>query len=248
MSGHSKWANIKRRKAAVDAKKGAVFTKLGRELILAAREGGGNPDSKFRVRLAVDRARSSNMPMDSIQRAIMKGTGELEEGTSYDEVLYEGYGPGGAAVMAEIMTDNRNRIAQEIRYIFSRNDGSLGESGCVAWMLSKRGSIIVLKENDLSEDDLMLLALEAGAEDITDEGDAFEVVTTPGGFQGVLEAVRAAGLNVVEAGVTLVPQNTVRLEGETAEKCLHLIEALEDHEEVQEVYSNCEIDEKPQCE
>jgi YebC/PmpR family DNA-binding regulatory protein len=244
MSGHSKWANIKRRKAAVDAKKGTVFTKLGRELISAAREGGGNPDNNFRLRLAIDKARANNMPMDNIQRAIMKGTGELDEGSVYDEVTYEGYGPGGVAIMAEIMTDNRNRIAQEIRYIFSRNGGNLGESGCVAWMFKKRGSIILLKEdNDTTEDDIMLLALEAGAEDISDEGEAFEITMAPADFQPVLEAVKAAGLNVAEAGVTLVPQNTVRVAGEDAEKCLRLIEALEDHEEVQEVYANYAVDE-----
>ncbi|MEW6031573.1 MAG: YebC/PmpR family DNA-binding transcriptional regulator [Bacillota bacterium] len=243
MSGHSKWANIKRRKAAVDAKKGALFTKLGKELISAAREGGGNPDSNLRLRLAIERARAANMPMENIQRSIMKGTGELSEGAVYEELTYEGYGPGGVAILVELMTDNRNRTAQEIRYLFSRHGGNLGETGCVAWMFSKRGSIILAKEqNAVSEDDVMLLALEAGAEDVRDEGDAYEIVTAPADFPAVLEAVRKADLKVAEAGITLVPQSTVHLEGEEAEKCLRLIEALEDHEEVQNVYANYETD------
>ncbi|RJQ08721.1 MAG: YebC/PmpR family DNA-binding transcriptional regulator [Bacillota bacterium] len=243
MSGHSKWANIKRRKAAVDAKKGAVYTKLGRELIAAAREGGGNPETNFRLRLAVEKARAANMPSDNIQRAIMKGTGELDEGTVYDEVTYEGYGPGGVAVLVELMTDNRNRTAQEIRYIFSRHGGNLGESGCVAWMFKKKGSIILAREdNEASEDDILMVALEAGAEDVRVEDDAFEVVTAPEDFRAVVEAVKDAGLHVAEAEISMIPQSTVRLEGEQAEKCLGLVEALEDHEDVQNVYANYETD------
>ncbi|HCJ10377.1 MAG TPA: YebC/PmpR family DNA-binding transcriptional regulator [Clostridiales bacterium] len=242
MAGHSKWANIKRRKAAVDAKKGALFTKLGRELISAAREGGGNPDANFRLRLAIEKARAANMPMENIQRAILKGTGELDEGATYEEFVYEGYGPGGAAVMVELMTDNRNRTAQEIRHLFTRHGGNLGEAGCVAWMFKKKGSIIVAKEdNSISEDDLMLLALEAGAEDIKDEGDAYEILTAPSDLEPVVEALKSAGVTVAQAEPAMVPQSTVPLTGETAEKCLALIEALEDHEDVQNVYSNADF-------
>lgn len=243
MSGHSKWANIKRRKAAVDARKGAVYTKLGREIIAAAREGGGNPDANFRLRLAVEKARAANMPSDNIQRAIMKGTGELAEGAVVEEVTYEGYGPGGVAVMVQLVTDNRNRVAQEIRYLFSRHGGNLGETGCVGWMFKKKGSIVLAKEeNKVSEDDLMLLALDAGAEDVRTEEDAYEIITAPGDFQTVLEAVKRAKLNVAEAEITMIPQSTVHLEGEDAEKCLRLIDALEEHDEVQAVHANYDID------
>ena len=242
MSGHSKWANIKRRKAVVDAKKGAAYTKLGREVIAAAREGGGNPDNNFRLRLAVDKAKAANMPSDNIQRAIMKGTGDLNEGAVYEEIVYEGYGPGGVAVLIQLMTDNRNRTAQEMRYIFSRHGGNLGETGCVAWMFKKKGSILLGREdNAISEEDLMVLVLDAGAEDLRTEPDSFEVITAPGDFPAVLEAVRKANLSVAEAEVAMVPQNTVALSGGQAEKCLGLIEALEEHEDVQNVYANCDI-------
>ncbi|MCL6580335.1 MAG: YebC/PmpR family DNA-binding transcriptional regulator [Firmicutes bacterium] len=241
MSGHSKWANIKRRKAAVDAKKGALYTKLGREIIAAAREGGGNPDANFRLRLAIERAKAANMPSDNIQRAIMKGTGELQEGAALEEITYEGYGPGGMAVMVQVMTDNRNRATQEVRYIFSRHGGSLGEAGCVAWMFKKKGSIIVPREgNPVSEDDLLMLALDAGAEDVRTDEESFEVLTAPADFQAVLEALKKAKVNVAEAEVTMVPQNTVDLDGEQAEKALALLEALEDCEDVQNVYASFE--------
>jgi YebC/PmpR family DNA-binding regulatory protein len=241
MSGHSKWANIKRRKAVVDAKRGAVYTKVGRELIAAAKEGGGNPDINFRLRLAMEKARSVNMPSDNIQRAIMKGTGELNEGTVFEEITYEGYGPGGVAVLVALMTDNRNRTAQEIRYLFSRHGGNLGESGCVAWMFKKKGMILLAREdNSMSEDDLMMLALEAGAEDVQMDEDLFEVVTASGDFQAVLEAIGKAGLKVAEAEIIMVPQTTVRLEGPQSERCEDLIAALEEHEEVQSVSANYE--------
>ena len=242
MSGHSKWANIKRRKAVVDAKKGAAYTKLGREVIAAAREGGGNPDNNFRLRLAVDKAKAANMPSENIQRAIMKGTGDLNEGAVYEEIVYEGYGPGGVAVLIQLMTDNRNRTAQEMRYIFSRHGGNLGETGCVAWMFKKKGSILLGREdNAISEEELMLLVLDAGAEDLRTEPDSFEVITAPGDFPAVLEAVRKANLSVAEAEVAMVPQNTIELSGGQAQKCLGLIEALEEHEDVQNVYTNYNI-------
>jgi len=242
MSGHSKWANIKRRKAVVDAKKGAVYTKLGREVIAAAREGGGNPDNNFRLRLAVDKAKAANMPSENIQRAVMKGTGDLNEGAVYEEIVYEGYGPGGVAVLIQLMTDNRNRTAQEMRYIFSRHGGNLGETGCVAWMFKKKGSILLGREdNAISEEELMLLVLDAGAEDLRTEPDSFEVITAPGDFPAVLEAVRKANLSVAEAEVAMVPQNTIELSGGQAEKCLGLIEALEEHEDVQNVFTNYDV-------
>ena len=242
MSGHSKWANIKRRKAVVDAKKGAAYTKLGREVIAAAREGGGNPDNNFRLRLAVDKAKAANMPSENIQRAIMKGTGDLNEGAVYEEIVYEGYGPGGVAVLIQLMTDNRNRTAQEMRYIFSRHGGNLGETGCVAWMFKKKGSILLGREdNAISEEELMLLVLDAGAEDLRTEPDSFEVITAPGDFPAVLEAVRKANLSVAEAEVAMVPQNTIELSGGQAEKCLGLIEALEEHEDVQNVFTNSDV-------
>jgi len=242
MSGHSKWANIKRHKAVVDAKKGAVYTKLGREIIAAAREGGGNPDNNFRLRLAVDKAKAANMPSDNIQRAIMKGTGDLNEGAVYEEIVYEGYGPGGVAVLIQLMTDNRNRTAQEMRYIFSRHGGNLGETGCVAWMFKKKGSILLGREdNAISEEDLMVLVLDAGAEDLRTEPDSFEVITAPGDFPAVLEAMRKANLSVAEAEVAMVPQNTIELSGGQAEKCLGLIEALDEHEDVQNVYTNYNV-------
>jgi YebC/PmpR family DNA-binding regulatory protein len=242
MSGHSKWANIKRRKAVVDAKKGAAYTKLGREVIAAAREGGGNPDNNFRLRLAVDKAKAANMPSENIQRAIMKGTGDLNEGAVYEEIVYEGYGPGGVAVLIQLMTDNRNRTAQEMRYIFSRHGGNLGEAGCVAWMFKKKGSILLGREdNAISEEELMVLVLDAGAEDLRTEPDSFEVITAPGDFPVVLEAVRKANLSVAEAEVAMVPQNTIELSGGQAEKCLGLIEALDDHEDVQNVYTNYNV-------
>ncbi len=242
MSGHSKWANIKRRKAVVDAKKGAAYTKLGREVIAAAREGGGNPDNNFRLRLAVDKAKAANMPSENIQRAIMKGTGDLNEGAVYEEIVYEGYGPGGVAVLIQLMTDNRNRTAQEMRYIFSRHGGNLGETGCVAWMFKKKGSILLGREdNAISEEELMVLVLDAGAEDLRTEPDSFEVITAPGDFPAVLEAVRKANLSVAEAEVAMVPQNTIELSGGQAEKCLGLIEALDEHEDVQNVYTNYNI-------
>ena len=242
MSGHSKWANIKRRKAVVDAKKGAVYTKLGREIIAAAREDGGNPDINFRLRLAVDKAKAANMPSENIQRAIMKGTGDLNEGAVYEEIVYEGYGPGGVAVLIQLMTDNRNRTAQEMRYIFSRHGGNLGETGCVAWMFKKKGSILLGREdNAISEEELMVLVLDAGAEDLRTEPDSFEVITAPGDFPAVLEAVRKANLSVAEAEVAMVPQNTIELSGGQAEKCLGLIEALDEHEDVQNVYTNYNV-------
>ncbi|MEW5921958.1 MAG: YebC/PmpR family DNA-binding transcriptional regulator [Bacillota bacterium] len=242
MAGHSKWANVKHRKARVDAQKGKIFTKLAREIIVAAREGGGDLEANFRLRLAVQKAREANMPGDNINRAIQKGSGE-QEAISLEQFNYEGYGPGGVAVLLEIMTDNRNRTAAEIRSIFSRRGGNMGESGCVAWMFKRMGFISIDKqENPTSEDELMLLALESGAEDFKDEGSSYMVLTAPEDFEQVKENLAGQGISYTTAEVTMVPQNTVPVEDqEEAKKLLDLLDALEDQDDVQNVYANFDI-------
>ncbi|MCW3490417.1 YebC/PmpR family DNA-binding transcriptional regulator [Dethiobacter alkaliphilus] len=240
MAGHSKWANIKHRKARVDAQKGKVFTKISKEIMAAVRQGGGDPNNNFRLRLALQKARSVNMPNDNIQRAIQKGAGELE-GTNFEEIIYEGYGPAGTAVMLEILTDNRNRTAGEIRHIFSKSGGSLGETGCVAWMFNRRGYLEVSKEGH-DEDELMLLALDAGAEDFEAGENAFEIYTRPDDFEAVKEKMEAEGISFGEAAITMIPETTVEVpDVEGAQKALALIEALEDHDDVQNAYSNLDV-------
>jgi len=242
MSGHSKWSTIKRKKARVDAQKGKIFTRLAREIMVAARQGGGDPESNARLKAAIQRAKEANLPGENITRAIQKGTGELG-GENYEEVVYEGYGPGGVAVLLEIMTDNRNRTAGEIRHIFARNGGSLGESGCVAWMFQKKGLIGVDKSaGGPEEDELMLAALEAGAEDFKDEGDLYEVTTSPADLPAVKEALEKTGAVLQYAEVTMVPQSTVRVEGKDAEQVLKLMDMLEEHDDVQNVYANFELE------
>jgi len=241
MSGHSKWANIKHKKARADAQKGKVFTKLAREIIVAARQGGGDVDSNFRLKIAVQKAKENNMPNDNIQRAIQRGTGNLE-GQDYEEVIYEGYGPGGTALLVEVLTDNRNRTAADIRHIFSKGGGSLGESGCVAWMFQRKGYIVVKKENAGDEEELMLQLLDAGAEDIKEDDQFFEVITAPEDFEHAKQALEEAGITQESAEITMLPQTTVPIQdvGE-ARKVIKLVEALEDNEDVQNVYSNFEI-------
>lgn len=242
MAGHSKWANIKHRKARMDAQKGKIFTKLAREIIVAAREGGGDMDTNFRLRLAVQKARESNMPNDNIQRAIQKGTGELE-GESYDQVQYEGYAPGGVAVLLEAMTDNRNRTVAEIRHLFSRQGGSLGESGCVSWMFSRKGHIMVRQEDaGHDEDEMMLIALEAGAEDIKLEDGVYYIITRPEDFEAVREYLAAESIQPAGAEVTMLPSTTVNItDPDEASRILKLMEMLEDHDDVQNVYANFEM-------
>ncbi|MDQ0287288.1 YebC/PmpR family DNA-binding regulatory protein [Desulfofundulus luciae] len=240
MSGHSKWSTIKRKKAKVDAQRGKIFTRLSREIIVAARLGGGDPDANPRLKAAIQRAKEANIPNENIQRAIQKGTGELGA-ANYEELIYEGYGPGGVAVMLEIMTDNRNRTAGEIRHLFSRHGGNLGEAGCVSWMFSKKG-VIVVEKDGLDEDELMLNALEAGAEDVKAEEDEFEIITAPEDFEQVRRALVEKGVPIAEAQVTMVPQSTVKLAGKEAEQMMRLMEALEDHDDVQEVYANFELE------
>jgi YebC/PmpR family DNA-binding regulatory protein len=242
MSGHSKWSSIKHKKAAVDAKRGKIFTKLIKEITVSARMGGGDPDANPRLRTAILAAKSENMPKDNIERAIKKGTGELE-GVNYEESIYEGYGPGGAAVLVESLTDNKNRAVAEIRHIFTKNGGSLGESGCVAWMFKKKGYIVV-ERSAVEEDHLMEAALEAGAEDIREDADSYEVISAPEDFEAVKEAIEAADIPHVTAEITMLPQSTTELAGKEAEQMVRLMEMLEDCEDVQNVYTNADIPEE----
>lgn len=240
MAGHSKWANIKHRKARVDAQKGKIFTKISKELMAAVRQGGSDPSGNFRLRLALQKARSVNMPNDNIQRAIQKGAGEVD-GLNFEEIIYEGYGPAGTAVLLEIFTDNRNRTAGEIRHIFSRRNGSLGETGCVAWMFKRRGYLEVRREG-WDEDELMLLALDAGAADFEAAEDVYEIYTAPEDFEAVKEKLEANGVSFSEAAISMIPENMVEVASvDDARKALSLIEALEDHDDVQNVYTNLDV-------
>lgn len=239
MSGHSKWHNIRLRKGKQDAERGKIFTKLAREIIVAAKAGGGNPDANMRLRLAIQKARESSMPADNIKRAIQRGTGELE-GVNYEEITYEGYGPGGVAVLAECLTDNRNRTVAELRNVFSKCGGSLGESGCVAWMFDPRG-VVTIQAGGTDEDSVMMATLDAGAEDIRAEGDVIEVYTKPEDLQAVRDALTNAGIAFSDAEVTMLPKNTVRVEGKEASQVLRLMESIEDLDDVQHVYANFDI-------
>jgi len=240
MSGHSKWATIRHKKGAADAKRGKIFTKLIKEITVAARMGGsGDPNTNPRLRSAVLAAKAVNMPKDNIERAIKKGTGELE-GVHYEESVYEGYGPGGAAVIIESLTDNKNRAVADIRHILSKRGGNLGENGCVSWMFEKKGYITVDKKLT-GEDALMELALNAGAEDVRDEGDSFDIITRPEDFEAVKSAVEKAPLAYSEAEVTMLPKTTLRLEGKEAEQMVRMMEFLEDCDDVQKVYTNADI-------
>ena len=242
MSGHSKWHTIKHKKGALDAKRGKIFTKLIKEITVAARTGGsGDVDANARLRKAVTDAKGQNMPNDTIDRAIKRGTGELE-GVSYDEITYEGYGVGGVAVLVETMTDNRNRTVAELRHIFSKNGGNLGEAGSVAWMFDKKGYIVVDKA-DKSEDELFDIAIEAGADDMQDDGDVFEIFTAPENFEAVHDAIKAAGVEPQAAEISMIPQNYISLEGGDAKQMLKLYEAIDDNDDVQKVYANFDIDE-----
>jgi YebC/PmpR family DNA-binding regulatory protein len=242
MSGHSKWANIKHKKGKMDAIRGKITTKISREITVAARMGGADPTGNMRLKLALEKARANNVPKENIQRAIQKGIGALD-GSNYEEITYEGYGPGGVALMIEIMTDNRNRTAADIRHILSKNGGNLGESGCVAWMFKQKGLFVVDKETGANEDDLMMLSIEAGAEDFKDNGDEFEITTAPNDFEKVLEALTANNIETSVAQVTMIPETSITLSDEDVEKMMKLMEVLEDHDDVQEVYANFDIPE-----
>ncbi|HHT42576.1 MAG TPA: YebC/PmpR family DNA-binding transcriptional regulator [Firmicutes bacterium] len=240
MAGHSKWANIKHKKAKEDAKRGQVFTKIGRKITVAAKEGGPDPEANVRLRLAIDEARAANMPNDNIERAIQRAVGGLD-GASYSEVFYEGYGPNGVAIMLHTLTDNRNRTAGEVRHRFSKYGGNLGESGCVAWMFQRRGLLVVERGEDVDEDEIMLQALEAGAEDVVVEGDVIEILTDPSNFLEIKGELESQGMSFLGAEISFVPQNTVQIGAEQAETVEKLIEMLEELDEVQEVYSNYEV-------
>ena len=241
MAGHSKWAQIKHKKAQVDAKKGKIFTKLVKEISVAARLGGGDPEKNPRLRVAIEKAREVNMPMDNIKRAIMKGTGELA-GVAYEEVTYEGYGPGGVALLIEAMTDNKNRTVSEIRRLLSKYGGSLGESGCVSWIFEKKGYILVDKKS-VDEDTLLSIVLDAGVEDVKNDPkeDNYEIIVLPEQLKDVKEVLQRVGINISLAEITMLPKNYVSVEGEDAEKILKLMDALEDHDDIQNVYANFDI-------
>lgn len=241
MSGHSKWSTIKRKKGAADAKRGKIFTKLIKEITISAKEGGGDPGANPRLRLAIDNAKAANMPADNIERAIKKATGELE-GVTYHELMYEGYGPGGVAMLIEVATDNKNRSVAEVRHLFSKYNGSMGENGSVAWMFNRKG-IITLPVQNKSEDEIMNIVLEAGAEDLHTEEDFFEVQTDLESFEPVRKALVAADLQIENASLQWIAKNTVNIGGEDAEKVMKIIEAMEDSDDVQNVYSNADFDE-----
>ncbi|MBW2141731.1 MAG: YebC/PmpR family DNA-binding transcriptional regulator [Deltaproteobacteria bacterium] len=239
MSGHNKWSSIKHKKGVADAKRGKLFSQLIKEITVAARIGGGDPEGNPRLRTAISAAKSANMPKDNIDRAIKKGTGELE-GASYEEYFYEGYGPGGTAILIQVLTDNKNRAAADVRHILSKHGGNLGENGCVSWMFSQKG-LITLNGEDVDEDEIIELTLEAGAEDVDTEGDEFEVITTPEDFESVKEAFDKHGTRYISAELAMVSQTTVDLDADTAPKVVRLMEALEDLEDVQKVWSNFDI-------
>jgi YebC/PmpR family DNA-binding regulatory protein len=241
MSGHSKWHSIKHKKGATDAKRGKLFTKFIKEITVAARTGGGDPDANARLRKAILDAKAGNMPNDTIDRAIRRGTG-AEEGVNYEEITYEGYGPGGVALLIESVTDNRNRTVAEIRHMFSKNGGNLGESGSVGWLFEKKGYIVIDKAAK-AEEELFDIAIEAGADDLREDGDNFEIITSPENFEGVQTAIKAAGIEPQMAEVSMVPQTYVKLEGSSAQQMLRLMETIEDHDDVQKVYANFDIDE-----
>ncbi len=241
MSGHSKWATIKHKKAALDSKRGKVFTRYIKEIMIAARNG-GDPDMNPRLRTAIAAAKSVSMPADNIKRAIQRGTGELEGG-QIDEFAYEGYGPGGAAIVVQVATDNKNRTVSEIRHIFSKYGGNMGEQGSVAWMFERKGQIIIEKDK-AKEDDLMTLVLDAGADDLRDDGDTWEVLTAPESFTPVLESIQKAGIPTLESNIAMVPKNQVAVEGKNVGGLVKLTDALEEHDDVQNVFTNADLDEK----
>jgi len=242
MSGHSKWATIKHKKGALDAKRGKIFTRLIKEITIAAKNGGGDADSNPRLRTAVAAAKAENMPADNIKRAIQRGTVELP-GLTYEEFSLEGYGPGGVAVLVDISTDNRNRTVSEIRHVFGKNGGNMASAGAVSYLFHKKGDIIVPKAA-AKEDDLMNIVLEAGGEDLKDDGETWEVLTEPHAYEGVLEAVKKAGITPSSSSVAMIPQNYIKLEGQQAATMIRLVEALEDHDDVQNVHANFDIDQK----
>jgi len=242
LSGHSKWSTIKRKKAVTDARRGKLFTQLIKEITVAAKSGGGDPEANPRLRLAIERARANNMPAENIKRAIQRGTGELP-GTSYEDAVYEAYGPGGAAIIIETVTDNKNRTISELRHILERNNGKIATTGSVSFQFKRKGIIIVPK-NAIAEDDLLSIVLEAGADDMKVEDDEYQIECTPENFDNLKKTIESGNIKIESAEINLMAENTVKVEGEDAEKLLKLLEALEEHDDVQKVYSNFEIDDK----
>ncbi|HHU78704.1 MAG: YebC/PmpR family DNA-binding transcriptional regulator [Caldicoprobacterales bacterium] len=241
MAGHSKWANIKHKKEKTDAQRGKIFTKIGREIAVAVKEGGGSdPNVNSRLKDVIAKARANNMPNDNIMRSIKRAAGEGET-VHYENVTYEGYGPNGVAVIVEVLTDNRNRTASEMRYIFDRNGGSLGATGCVAWMFDRKGLLVIEKSKVSDEDELMLTAIEAGAEDVAEESEVYEIYTSPTEFSSVREALEQAGYAFASAGLEMIPQNTVQMDEEQAQKVVRLIDMMEDNDDVQNVYHNADF-------
>lgn len=242
MSGHSKWATIKHKKGALDAKRGKIFTRLIKEITMAAKSGGGDPDANPRLRGAVAAAKAENMPADNIKRAIQRGTGELP-GAVYEEITFEAYGPGGVALLVEVTTDNRNRTVSELRHMFTKGGGNMAEAGAVSWMFHKKGEIVIPKAA-AKEEDLMNIVLENGGEDLRDDQETWDITTDPGSFESVLNAVKQANIEVAHSQVGMVPQNYIKLEGPAASQMIRLLESLEDHDDVQNVYSNFDVDQK----
>jgi YebC/PmpR family DNA-binding regulatory protein len=242
MSGHSKWATIKHKKGALDAKRGKIFTRLIKEISIAAKNGGGDPDTNPRLRTAIAAAKAENMPADNIKRAVQRGTGELP-GATYEEFSLEGYGPGGVALLVDINTDNRNRTVSEIRHAFGKNGGNMAEAGAVSWMFHKKGDIVIPKAS-AKEDDLMGIVLDAGAEDLRDDGENWEVLSEPSAYEAVLEALKNAGVTPSSSSVSMIPQNYIKLEGAQATQMIRLVEALEENDDVQNVHSNFDVDQK----
>jgi YebC/PmpR family DNA-binding regulatory protein len=239
MSGHNKWSTIKHKKGAADAKRGKVFSKIIKEISIAARMGGGDAEGNPRLRTALNAARTANMPKENVERAIKRGTGELE-GVNYEEITYEGYGPGGVAVLVEALTDNKNRTVAEIRHIFDKYNGNLGETGCVNWIFLKKG-MLVIPSQGLTEDEVMELAIENGAQDVKMEGDTFEITTDPTDLEPVRKAVEEKGWKIELYDLTMIPQNTVKLDGKKAEQMLKMMDTLDDHEDLEKVYANFDI-------
>ncbi|MGF7185342.1 YebC/PmpR family DNA-binding regulatory protein [Desulfitispora alkaliphila] len=241
MAGHSKWSNIKHKKARQDAQRGKIFTKIAREIIVAAKQGGGDPEANAKLKAVIQKAKANNMPNDNINRAIQRGTGEID-GVDYEEIVYEGYGPGGIAILINLTTDNRNRTAGEIRHLFSKNDGNLGETGCVAWMFKRTGVITLKKNDNLDEEELMLIVLDAGAEDMEVQEEVIEVRTEAENMDAVEGELKSAGYEVRSSEITMLPENTIEVTDiEQAKKVLKLFDLLEDHDDVQDVYSNFDI-------
>ncbi|UFT97903.1 YebC/PmpR family DNA-binding transcriptional regulator [Radiobacillus kanasensis] len=244
MAGHSKWKNIQRRKNAQDAKRGKVFMKLAKEIFVAAKQGGGDPDTNASLRLVIDKAKANNMPNDNIDRAIKKATGDLD-GVNYEEMTYEGYGPGGVAVMVSVLTDNKNRTAAEVRHAFNKNGGNLGENGCVSFMFDRKGYLVIPNDSvDISEDDLLLEVIEAGAEEMETTEEGFEIYTEPEDFASVKDQLQEKGFTFTTAELTMIPQTTSPVSGDDVEKMINLIDVLEDNEDVQDIYHNLEADEE----